>query len=115
LQATFCVNSLAHVVGSRRYDAHSSARDSALTAVVTFGEGYHNFHHRFPYDYRNGPRWWQFDPSKWMLWTLARLGAVRRLRRASPDVVARAEATARRSASRTVAAVTPGRSSGGAA
>src|SRR5947207_3019199 len=40
LQATFCVNSLAHLVGTRRYDAGSSARDSVLTALVTFGEGY---------------------------------------------------------------------------
>ena len=72
LQATFCVNSLAHLVGSRRYDARSSARDSVLTALVTFGEGYHSFHHRFPFDYRNGPRWWHYDPSKWLIWTLAR-------------------------------------------
>ena len=72
LQATFCVNSLAHLVGTRRYDARSSARDSVLTALVTFGEGYHSFHHRFPFDYRNGPRWWHYDPSKWLIWTLAR-------------------------------------------
>ena len=54
LQATFCVNSLAHLVGTRRYDRSLSARDSVLTALVTFGEGYHSFHHRFPFDYRNG-------------------------------------------------------------
>ena len=74
LQATFCVNSLAHLVGTRRYDARSSARDSVLTALVTFGEGYHSFHHRFPFDYRNSPRWWHYDPSKWLIWTLAHVG-----------------------------------------
>ncbi len=89
LQATFSINSLAHLVGTRRYDPRSSARDSTLTALVTFGEGYHNFHHRFPFDYRNGFRWWQYDPSKWLLWTLARLRLVSTLRSASPSTIAR--------------------------
>ena len=75
LQATFCVNSLAHLVGRRRYDESVSARDSVLTALVTFGEGYHSYHHRFPFDYRNAIHWWQYDPSKWLIWSLARLAA----------------------------------------
>lgn len=90
LQATFCVNSLAHLVGTRRYDARSSARDSVLTALITFGEGYHSFHHRFPFDYRNAVRWWQYDPSKWLIWTLARVRLASRLRVASPASIARA-------------------------
>jgi stearoyl-CoA desaturase (delta-9 desaturase) len=90
LQATFCVNSLAHTVGKRRYDARSSARDSVITALVTFGEGYHSFHHRFPFDFRNGPRWWHYDPSKWLIWTLARLRLVRGLRAVSPTTRLRA-------------------------
>jgi stearoyl-CoA desaturase (delta-9 desaturase) len=94
LQATFCVNSLAHFVGVRRYDPRSSARDSAVTALVTFGEGYHSFHHRFPFDYRNGLRWWQYDPSKWVIWTLGRLRLASRLRTASPASIARATAAA---------------------
>jgi stearoyl-CoA desaturase (delta-9 desaturase) len=95
LQATFCVNSLAHLVGVRRYDRHSSARDSALVALVTFGEGYHSFHHRFPFDYRNGANWWQFDPSKWLIWLLARIGVVSAPRTVSASTVARAIASAR--------------------
>ena len=87
LQATLCVNSLAHLVGRRRYDANATARDSVLTALVTFGEGYHSFHHRFPFDYRNGIRWWQFDPSKWLIWSLARGRLVSRLRTTSPSGV----------------------------
>jgi stearoyl-CoA desaturase (Delta-9 desaturase) len=83
LQATFCVNSLAHLIGKRRYDARSSARDSVITALITFGEGYHSFHHRFPFDYRNGPRWWQYDPGKWLIWTLGRLHLADRLRTVS--------------------------------
>jgi stearoyl-CoA desaturase (delta-9 desaturase) len=90
LHATFCVNSVAHLVGRRRYDADVTARDSVFTALVTFGEGYHSFHHRFPFDYRNGIRWWQYDPSKWLIWLLARGRLVSRLRTASSTTVARA-------------------------
>ena len=94
LQSTFAVNSLAHLVGRRRYDARSSARDSTLTALVTFGEGYHSYHHRFPFDYRNGVRWWQYDPSKWLIWTLARARLVHTVRTASPASITRARAGA---------------------
>jgi stearoyl-CoA desaturase (delta-9 desaturase) len=90
LQATFCVNSLAHLLGSQRYDAKASARDSVITAFLTFGEGYHSFHHRFPFDYRNGARWWQFDPSKWLIWSMARVRLAGRLRTASAVTVANA-------------------------
>jgi stearoyl-CoA desaturase (delta-9 desaturase) len=66
-----------------------------VTALVTFGEGYHNFHHRFPFDYRNGARWWQYDPSKWTIWLLARAGLATRVRTASPVAIARAMDRAR--------------------
>jgi stearoyl-CoA desaturase (delta-9 desaturase) len=89
LQATFSINSLAHLVGTRRYDPRSSARDSTLTALVTFGEGYHNYHHRFPFDYRNGVRWWHYDPSKWLIWTMAHVRLVNAVRSASPSTIAR--------------------------
>jgi stearoyl-CoA desaturase (delta-9 desaturase) len=92
LQATFCVNSLAHGVGRKRYDDRASARDSVITALVTFGEGYHSFHHRFPYDYRNGIRWWQYDPSKWLIWGLARLGFATKVRTAAPANITKASA-----------------------
>jgi stearoyl-CoA desaturase (delta-9 desaturase) len=94
LQATFCVNSLAHLLGRRRFDGRVSARDSLVTALVTFGEGYHSYHHRFPFDYRNGVHWWQYDPSKWLIWSLSRLHLVSRVRSASADTVARAVAAA---------------------
>ncbi|HEY7044419.1 MAG TPA: fatty acid desaturase [Nocardioidaceae bacterium] len=94
LQATFCVNSLAHMIGKPRYDRRVSARDSVVTALVTFGEGYHSFHHRFPYDYRNGIHWWQYDPSKWLIWSLARLRLASRTRTASRASVGRARGRA---------------------
>jgi len=49
-------------------------------ALFTFGEGYHNYHHAFQHDYRNGVKAWQFDPTKWLIWTLSRLGLVSNLR-----------------------------------
>ena len=89
LQATFCINSLAHLVGTPRYDPVVGPRQH-LIALITFGEGYHSFHHRFPFDYRNGPRWWHYDPSKWLVWTLARIGLADRLRTASAERIAQA-------------------------
>ena len=65
---TFSVNSFAHLFGRQTYSATSTARDSVLLALVTLGEGYHNFHHRFQADYRNGVRWRDFDPTKWWIW-----------------------------------------------
>ncbi|OTA97375.1 hypothetical protein M434DRAFT_8097 [Hypoxylon sp. CO27-5] len=73
-QATFCVNSLAHWLGDQPFDDRNSPRDHVITALVTLGEGYHNFHHEFPSDYRNGIEWWQYDPTKWAIWTWKKLG-----------------------------------------
>jgi len=64
-QATFCVNSLAHWLGDQPFDDRNSPRDHLITALVTLGEGYHNFHHEFPSDYRNAIEWYQYDPTKW--------------------------------------------------
>ncbi|OOG00886.1 hypothetical protein ASPCADRAFT_503128 [Aspergillus carbonarius ITEM 5010] len=66
-QATFCVNSVAHWIGDQPFDDRRSARESVLTAVVTLGEGYHNFHHVFPGDYRCGREWWDVDVTKWVI------------------------------------------------
>ncbi|CAG8185051.1 unnamed protein product [Penicillium salamii] len=73
-QATFCVNSLAHWLGDQPFDDRNSPRDHVLTALVTCGEGYHNFHHEFPSDYRNAIQLWQYDPTKWSIWTWKQLG-----------------------------------------
>ncbi|KAI1133774.1 delta-9 acyl-CoA desaturase [Nemania abortiva] len=73
-QATFCVNSLAHWLGDQPFDDRNSPRDHILTALVTLGEGYHNFHHEFPSDYRNAIAFYQYDPTKWFIWTCKQLG-----------------------------------------
>jgi stearoyl-CoA desaturase (delta-9 desaturase) len=62
--STFCVNSLAHYLGDRPFDDRHTPRDHFITALVTLGEGYHNFHHEFPSDYRNALKWFQYDPTK---------------------------------------------------
>jgi len=85
--ATFFINSLCHYMGSRPYSDSHSARDNWLAALVTYGEGYHNFHHEFPADYRNGVRLHQWDPTKWLIWTSARLGLADGLKRVAPEKI----------------------------
>ena len=59
--------------GSRPYTDENTARDNFWLAIATWGEGYHNYHHIFQYDYRNGVKWWQYDPTKWLIWTCSKL------------------------------------------
>jgi len=77
---TFFINSLAHTLGSQPYSDRNSSRDSFICALVSYGEGYHNFHHSFQSDYRNGVRFWQFDPTKWVITFLSWIGLVWDLR-----------------------------------
>ena len=88
---TFCINSLCHWIGKRPYSSDVSARDSLLMAFFTFGEGYHNFHHEFQYDYRNGVKPWQFDPTKWTIWLLEKVGLVRNLRTVPEERIIKAQ------------------------
>lgn len=88
---TFCINSLCHWIGDRPYSTKCTARDSFLMAIFTFGEGYHNFHHEFQYDYRNGVKPWQFDPTKWTIWILNKLGLAKRLRTVPEEVIIKAQ------------------------
>ena len=71
---TWFINSLAHMWGTQPYTDENTARDNGALAFLTFGEGYHNFHHIFQNDYRNGVRWWQWDPTKWLINTLSAMG-----------------------------------------
>jgi cytochrome b involved in lipid metabolism len=59
-------------------------------ALFTFGEGYHNYHHEFQHDYRNGVRPWQWDPTKWIIWTLSKLKLTAGLRRVPEETIAAA-------------------------
>jgi stearoyl-CoA desaturase (delta-9 desaturase) len=77
---TFVINSLAHVLGSRRYATADGSRNSLLLALVTFGEGWHNNHHFYPSAANQGFFWWEVDVSYYALRALAALGVVRDLR-----------------------------------
>lgn len=77
---TFLINSACHYVGRQPYNLNNSARDSWIMAVLAFGEGYHNYHHRFQADYRNGIRWYHWDPTKWLIRGLSFCGGTYRLR-----------------------------------
>lgn len=79
-QSTFFVNSLSHMHGKKTYSHEKTARDSILVAVLTHGEGYHNFHHKFQFDYRNGIRWYHWDPTKWSIQTAYVLGLAKKLK-----------------------------------
>ena len=89
--STFLVNSLAHTLGKRPYTLTVSARDSVVTALLTFGEGYHNFHHRFAADYRNGVRRYHWDPTKWLIGGMASMGWAWNLRRAPRERIVAAQ------------------------
>jgi stearoyl-CoA desaturase (delta-9 desaturase) len=78
---TFFINSLAHYWGSQPYTDENSARDNHVLAFLTYGEGYHNFHHIFQSDYRNGVRWYQWDPTKWLISACRWLGLAHDLKR----------------------------------
>ncbi len=77
---TFFVNSLAHVMGRRRYATEDTSRNSVLIAVTTLGEGWHNNHHHYQASARNGFFWWELDPTYYALKVLSWLRVVRDLK-----------------------------------
>jgi stearoyl-CoA desaturase (Delta-9 desaturase) len=84
---TWFINSLAHMWGEKPFCQEQTAVDNYILALLTFGEGYHNYHHVFANDYRNGIRWFHFDPTKWLLWTLHKFGMVYGLKRMDPATI----------------------------
>lgn len=79
--STWFINSLAHTWGDRPFCQEQSAVNNYILSFLTFGEGYHNYHHTFANDYRNGVRWFHFDPTKWLIWGLSKLQLASDLRR----------------------------------
>jgi len=69
-QSTFCINSFSHYFGDREYTEEFTARGNFILAVITGGEGNHNYHHAFPRDYRHGYQTYEWDPCKWVVWVL---------------------------------------------
>jgi len=87
---TFFINSLAHMWGTQPYTDENSARDNHVLALITYGEGYHNYHHIFQSDYRCGVRWWHLDINKWFISTCALLGLANNRKRTPQFKVLRA-------------------------
>lgn len=89
---TFFINSVAHIWGTRPYTESNTARDNGILAFFTYGEGYHNYHHIFASDYRNGIKWYQYDPTKWMIKSLSYFGLTKKLKTISIDRIEKAKA-----------------------
>ncbi len=85
--ATFCVNSLAHVVGRQRYVTGDRSRNNWLLALLTMGEGWHNNHHAYQASARQGFRWWEYDPTYYALCVLSWVGIVWDLHIPPPAVI----------------------------
>jgi stearoyl-CoA desaturase (Delta-9 desaturase) len=84
---TWFINSLAHTWGDKPFCQEQTAVDNYFLSFLTFGEGYHNYHHSFANDYRNGIRWYHFDPTKWSIWIFSKLGLTRSLKRTHQSVI----------------------------
>ncbi len=76
LHMTLCINSMAHRLGTRRFNTEDTSRNNFLLAIFTFGEGWHNNHHRFPNSARQGLKWWEIDISYYCIKSLEKLGVV---------------------------------------
>jgi stearoyl-CoA desaturase (delta-9 desaturase) len=92
---TFLINSACHTIGRQPFSTKCSARDSFIMALCTFGEGYHNYHHEFQHDYRNGVKLWHWDPTKWLIWILSKVRLTSGLRRVPQEVICSAQSKVR--------------------
>jgi stearoyl-CoA desaturase (delta-9 desaturase) len=72
--ATFSINSLCHYFGRRGFATDDQSRNLLWLALPTLGEAWHNNHHAFPTSARHGLRWWQVDPSAWLIAAMRSLG-----------------------------------------
>lgn len=84
---TWFINSLAHYWGHQNYSTEHSAVDNYIISLLTFGEGYHNYHHTFAHDYRNGIRWYHFDPTKWLIFLLSKIKLAYGLKRMNEEKI----------------------------
>ena len=97
--ATYCVNSICHVWGTRRYATPDTSRNNWLMALLTLGEGWHNNHHHYCASARQGFRWWEIDVTYYVLRGLQALGLVWEIREPPAHILApRAAETARKAA-----------------
>ncbi|MGH1539561.1 MAG: acyl-CoA desaturase [Arenicella sp.] len=76
IHGTLTINSLAHVFGHRRFATRDNSKNNFFLALITFGEGWHNNHHRFPSSARQGLHWWEIDFSYYGIWFLEKCGII---------------------------------------
>ncbi|MDH3284153.1 MAG: acyl-CoA desaturase [Acidobacteriota bacterium] len=88
---TFCINSVTHLVGRRRFETEDGSRNVALLALLTMGEGWHNNHHRFPSSERHGVAWWEIDLTHYVLTLLSKVKIVWGIKLATPEMIAAAK------------------------
>ena len=84
---TFIINSGAHVWGTQPYSTENTSRDLHLLSLITFGEGFHNFHHTFQADYRNGHKWYHWDISKWWIKAFSWIGLTKNLHKVPQQTI----------------------------
>ena len=76
IHCTLLVNSLAHVVGTQRYETGDDSRNNWFIALFVMGEGWHNNHHHYPVSVRQGFFWWEIDMSYYLLRVMSLLGII---------------------------------------
>ena len=104
--ATFAINTVNHLFGSRRFDTIDESRNNPVTALFAVGEGWHNNHHRYQRAARNGFYWWEFDPTWYVIRLMQAVGLAWDLQPVPARIYAEAEATrARRRQQRSVSVV----------
>ncbi|HZO71886.1 MAG TPA: acyl-CoA desaturase [Ktedonobacteraceae bacterium] len=86
---TWSVNSVCHTFGRRDFETTDQSRNEWIVGLLAFGEGWHNNHHAFPRSAFHGLRWWQFDLSGYLIWTLERFGLVKDVYRVTPEMLQR--------------------------
>lgn len=87
LHGTLMINSMAHVWGRQRYDTEDDSKNSAILALITLGEGWHNNHHRYPHSTRQGFRWWEIDITYYGLKIMSWLGLIKNLKRVPKELL----------------------------
>lgn len=85
--ATWSINSVCHLWGTRPFISHDESRNNAILAILGFGEGWHNNHHAFPTSARHGLKWWQIDLNYLFIRALALIGLARNIRTPAPERV----------------------------
>jgi stearoyl-CoA desaturase (delta-9 desaturase) len=105
--ATFAINTVNHMFGTRRFDTIDESRNNALTAFFAVGEGWHNNHHRYQRAARNGFYWWEFDPTWYVIRIMAAVGLAWDVHRVPERIYREAQAAkARRAAAPSVPSIT---------